>query len=110
MTTVTPKKLAQSNLDETAVEFYEVPAGKRAQVTEMWIANTSGTSSREVTLYAHGTSSENTLLHSLSVEEGVTYVIDGSKIVLEETEVLAAKQDNGTDVVVTAYGVEEDVS
>lgn len=102
----TAKKLIQTALGVTATALYTTPVSTTTQITEMWIANT-GSTSRTVTLYAHGTSSENMILAGLEVSGNGSQLISDAKIVLSETEVLAAKQDVGTDIILTAYGIEE---
>ena len=107
---VTPKMLCQESLSAGATAVYTTPADHRTQITEIWITNTSTTDSRDVALFAHGTAAGNTIAQKITVEAEATTIIDGSKIVLDAAEVLAASQDAGTDVILTAYGVEEDLS
>lgn len=106
----TPKKLFQGTLSTTLTTRYTTPANTRTQITEIWIANTNTTTERKVTINAHGTATANILHPSLSVSANGTTVLDNCKIVLTATEVLALKQDTGTDVIVTVYGIEEVIS
>jgi len=106
---VTPKRLAQVALSTTATARYTCPASTIAQITEIWLANTNTTTVRKVSLYAHGTATTNTLIHEIEIPAKGTVIIDNAKIVLTASQVLAAKQDVGTDVILTAYGIEEAV-
>ena len=105
--TRTPKKLAQTALSTTVTARYTAPAATVTQITEIWLANTNTTTARTVALYAHGTAANNTLIQAIKIPANGTKGIDGSKIVLAAGEVLAGKQDAGTDVILTAYGIEE---
>lgn len=104
---ITPRRLVQTALSTTVVAVYTVPAGTRTQITEVWLANNNTTTTRFVTLRAHGTAGTNNLIPRIGIAGNGTAMIDGSKIVLTAGEVLAALQDVGTDVILTAYGVEE---
>ena len=104
---VTPLRLAQTALTATIATVYTTPASRRTQITEIWLANTNATTVRRVTLRAHGSAVGNTILPSIEIAANGTQIIDGSKIVLAAGEVFAAMQDAGTDVILTAYGVEE---
>lgn len=101
------KKLAQTALSNSMVARYTSPASTKTQITEIWLTNTNTTTARTVTLRAHGTASANTLLQEISIGAKETVIIDGCKIVLEATEGLAASQDAGTDIILTAYGIQE---
>ena len=102
-----PMRLAQIALSATIAAVYTTPASRRTQITEIWLANNNTTTARRVTLRAHGTVETNTILPSIEIAANGTQIIDGSKIVLAAGEVFAALQDVGTDVILTAYGVEE---
>lgn len=104
---VTPLRLAQTALSATIAAVYTTPASRRTQITEIWLANTNTTAARRVTLRAHGTAATNTILPSIEIAANGTQIIDGSKIVLAAGQIFAAMQDAGTDVILTAYGVEE---
>ena len=101
------KKLAQTALSTTMAARYTSPAGTVTQVTEIWLTNTNTTTVRTVTLRAHGTAAGNTLADRIEIPARDTAIIDGCKIVLEAGDVLAASQDAGTDVILTAYGIQE---
>lgn len=103
--TRTPKKILQSALSTTATFYYTPPANGNTQITEIWISNT-GTNTRLVTLYAHGLTTNNTI-STISLTSGGSALISNAKIILLANEVFGAKQDVGTDIVVTAYGIEE---
>ena len=46
-------------------------------------------------------------MSSIEIAANGTQIISDSKIVLAAAQVLSAMQDVGTDVILTAYGVEE---
>ena len=100
-------RLAQIALSATIAAVYTTPASRRTQITEIWLANTNTTTARRVTLRTHGTVVANTIIPSIEIAANGAQIIDGSKIVLTAGQVLAALQDAGTDVILTAYGVEE---
>ena len=102
-----PMRLAQTALSATVAAVYTTPASRRTQITEIWLANNNTTTARRVTLRAHGTAVANTIIPSIEIAANGTQIIDSSKIVLAAEQVLAALQDVGTDVILTAYGVEE---
>jgi len=106
--TRTAKKLVQSALSNAVTAKYTTPASTTTQVTEIWFANTNTTTARKVKLLAHGlVDPGNVLIPEIMIAAKGVEIIDGSKIALATTEVLAASQDAGTDVIMTAYGVEE---
>lgn len=105
--TRTPKKLAQTALNTSSTAVYTTPASTKTQVTEIYLANTNTTTARTVTLYAHGTADANRIVVAYEIAAKGTVILEDKKILLSATEVLAAKQDTGTDVILTAYGVEE---
>lgn len=102
---VTAKKLAQTALSTSVVARYTVPTATKAYVSEIFLAN-SGSSERTVSIYAHGTAATN-LLMTIIVSANGGVIIEDKKIVLAASEVLAAKQDAGTDITFTVYGIEE---
>lgn len=104
-----PKRLFQKNLTTKAENLYKTPASKRTQVVEIWIANTNSTETRAISLYAHGLADSNVLLKELELQPNATKIISESKIILDSLDVLGAKQLEGVDVIVTAYGIEEDI-
>ena len=104
---VTPMRLSQTALSATMAAVYTTPASRRTQITEIWLANNNTTTARRVTLRAHGTAATNNIVPSIEIAANGTQIIDSSKIVLAAGQVLAALQDVGTDVILTAYGVEE---
>jgi len=103
----TPKKLYQGALSTTATAIYTTPANTRTQITEIWIANTNTTTIRNVTLYAHGLATANILIPLTPIALSGLQMLDNTKIVLLATETIGFKQDIGTDVIVTIYGIEE---
>lgn len=104
--TRTAKKLIQSALSTVISTMATGVAGGRTQVTQIFLAN-NGTATRYVTLYAHGTVAANVLLPKIEIYPESGKILDNLKIVLAAGETLSAKQDTGTDVILTAYGVEE---
>ena len=102
-----PIRVVQTALSATIAAVYTTPASRRTQITEIWLANNNTTTARRVTLRAHDTAATNTIIPSIEIAANGTQIIDGSKIVLAAGEVFAALQDVGTDVILTAYGVEE---
>ena len=97
------KKLFQEQLGTGTVSLYSTPTDTKTQITEIWIANPTA-ETISITIKTHGDLEENTILDSVEVEENLN--IDGSKIVLDETEEIYAE---GEDLVATAYGIEEGV-
>jgi hypothetical protein len=104
---VTAKKLCQSALSNSTTTMYTAPALTTTQVTEIWLANTNTTTTRKVTLYAHGTGTANVLLPAVAIPANGFISVSDAKIVLAAAQTISAKQDTGTDVTLTAYGVEE---
>jgi hypothetical protein len=107
MATRTPKKLAQSALSGSTATIYTCPSSTTAQIVEIWIANNHATIARTVTVYVHGTGSGNIIIPGLSIPALDFKVLDSTKIVLAAGETISMKEDTGTDVVVTLYGIEE---
>jgi hypothetical protein len=107
---VTPKKLAQTTLGTTVTAIYTAPGNMRTQVIEIWIDNQNSTTQRLIDIHAHGTVLTNRLAHKIPVAADTNRTLSDNKIVLGAGEVLAMKQDTGTDVVVTVYGYEEQIS
>ncbi|RXZ84573.1 hypothetical protein EBB07_00720 [Paenibacillaceae bacterium] len=103
---VTIKRLAQAALSATVTTRYTAPAGATAQVTEIYLANT-GTTERKVSIYQGGAANGNMIINGLAIEPGGSVIIQDTKIVIAASQVLAAKQDVGTDITMTVYGVEE---
>lgn len=104
---VTLKKLFQGALSTTVTALYTVPANKQAQIVEIWVDNQNTTTDRLIDIHAHGTALTNRLNHKIPVTKDTGITISDNKIILAAGEVIAMKQDVGTDVVVTIYGIEE---
>jgi len=102
----TAKKLAQTALSSSTTTIYTAPTSTSSQIVEIWIANNSVDTARTVTIYTHGTSSINILVPGLSIPALDFKTIDNSKIVLAAGETISMKQNTGTDITVTLYGVE----
>lgn len=107
---VLPKKLFQGALSTVVTALYTVPVNYRAQIIEIWADNQSTTTDRLIDIHAHGTATTNRLNHKIPVTKDTGITISDNKIVLAVGEVLAMKQDTGTDVIVTIYGYEEQIS
>ena len=86
-----PKRLAQSALSATLAGIYTVPANSRAQITQMWLANTDSQNDKDV-FFGDGTLATNVLSPKVTVPKSSTVTIDASKIVLSPSGVFAAKQ------------------
>jgi len=106
---VIPKKLFQGAISATATAKYTCPASYRAQVCEIWLANT-GTTDRTATIYVHGIATNNIIACGVVIKAGESKCLADNKIILAAGETLGFKQDTGTDVNITAYGYEEQVS
>lgn len=102
----TPKRIAQSALSASVTSRYIAGAGVTTQITEIWLVNT-GSTDRSVTLYQGGITNENMIANGISVPANGMTLLQDLKIVVAAGQTLAAKQDAGTDVTMTAYGIEE---
>lgn len=104
------KKLFQGPLSAAVTVVYTAPAGVCTQITEIWVDNQNTSNARKLDIYAHGTALINRLNHNVPLPADIGTILSDCKIVLAPNEVLALKQDTGTDVVVTIYGIEEVVA
>jgi hypothetical protein len=110
---VTAKKLGQSALttDPTPTTIVTGVSSGHTEISSLWISNTNASTVRYVTIFAHGSgvSTDNILIPYLELPaNGVQLVqLNNSPIILDDSETLRAYQDTGTDVIVTAYGIEE---
>jgi hypothetical protein len=102
----TVKRLAQSALSTTATARYTAPAATTAQVTEIYLVN-NGASDRAVDIYQGGTAATNRIMRGVSVPAGGCTILQDLKIVVAAGQTLAANQDAGTDIIMTAFGIEE---
>lgn len=100
------KRLAQTSLSTTTSSVYTVPSSTTAQVTEIYFANT-GTTSRTVNVTVGGTYSTNSVIVGLQVSGTASVILQDTKIVGAASTIIAARQDSGTDIVMTLFGVEE---
>lgn len=107
---ITLKKLFQGAISNVATARYTCPAGKQAQVVELWADNQNLTIDRKISLFAGGTASFNRLSHNILVAKDSGIVISDMKVILAAAEVFALNQDLGTDVIVTLYGIEEAIA
>lgn len=102
----TVKRLAQTGLSTTITNRYTAPANTTAQITEMYIVNT-GVVDRKVDVYQGGTDWSNMIMRGLTIPAYGFVLLQDLKIVITAGQALAAKQDTGTDVFLTMYGIEE---
>ncbi len=102
----TAEKLAQTNLSDTATAIVTSPSGKKTQISSIFLVNT-GSVDRVVSIFAHGTADTNKILDGIVVAANGSTPIGDCKVILPSTEVLAAKQNTGTDIVMTVYGLQE---
>jgi capsid protein len=102
------KKLSQSALTSSLAAQVTGAVSKRTQITKLWITNTNTTTTRYVQLAAFGTATANQLANNIELAAKATILIENA-VVLEAGEILYAKQDTGTDVVITTFGIEEAV-
>jgi hypothetical protein len=108
---VTPKKLgSQTYLSSTVTAVYTAPANMRTQIIEIWVDNQNATTQRLIDIHAHGTGLGNRLNHKIPIAADTGRTLSDNHIVLAPGDVLAMKQDTGTDVLVTIYGYEEQIS
>ncbi len=106
---VSLKRLFQGALSTVVTTRYTVPVGKQATIVEIWVDNQNTTTDRMINIFAHGTAATNRLCHNIPITKDSGIVISDNKIFLDAGQVLALSQNIGTDVVVTIYGVEEDI-
>lgn len=102
----TPKKLSQGSLSSSLAAQVTGAADTRTQVTKLWLTNTNTTTTRYVQLTAFGTATANQLANNIELAAKASVLIDNA-VVLAAGEILYAKQDTGTDVVMTTFGIEE---
>lgn len=106
----TPKKIGQTALATTNTAIVTGVTAGRTQITNLWLTNTNTTTIRRVKLMAHGTTVTNTLVYEIEIPAKGTKIFtkDELAIVLTgNTDILYGSQDVGTDVIATAYGIEE---
>lgn len=100
------KRLAQTALSATTTAIYTAPASTTAQITEVFIANT-GTTARTINFTTGGTFSTNSIIIGLQVGGTASVILEDKKIVVPASAILGARQDTGTDIIVTVFGIEE---
>lgn len=100
------KRLAQSALSTTTAAVYTVPASTTAQITEVYFSNT-GTTQRTVNVCVGGTWSTNSIIIGLQVGGTASVILQDTKIVCSASSIFAARQDTGTDIICTVFGIEE---
>lgn len=107
---VIAKKLYQGTLSTAVTAVYTVPASIRTQIVEIWADNQNTTTARKLSILAHGLAATNQLAHNIEIAADSSKIISDNKIILAAGETLGFKQDTGTDINVTVYGIEEQVS
>lgn len=106
----TPTELvAPTALSATATAVYTNPgASYRTEATMLSLANT-GSTLRTITLYKNGTATTNIWLCGIEVPAGKSVEIPCAKV-FTGTQILAVKQDTGTDINITMDGVVEQIA
>lgn len=102
----TPKNFSQGTLTSSLAAQVTGAADTRSQVTEIWLTNTNTTTTRYVQLSVFGTATANQLANNIELAPKAGIKIE-SRIVLTAGQILYAKQDTGTDVAMTTFGIEE---
>lgn len=104
----TALKLAQLALSTTITARYTAPMipATTAQVTEIYLVNNSATD-RTVDIFQGGIATTNRIMRGVTVPAGGCIILQDLKIVVAAGQNLAASQNTGTDVTMTAYGIEE---
>lgn len=106
---VTPSEMCLTALSVTATNiFTNAGASYRTQATQIFIANT-GATQRTVTLYKNGTATTNIIASSVVIPAYGSIILD-TKIIITGTQILAAKQDTGSDVNIAIYGIVEQIA
>lgn len=100
------RRLAQTALSTTTAAVYTVPTSTTAQVTEIYFANT-GATARTVNVTVGGTFSTNSVIVGLTVGGTASVILQDTKIVGAANSIVAARQDAGTDIIMTLFGIEE---
>lgn len=103
---VTAKRLAQSALSATVTSRYTASTGSTAQVTEIYLVN-GGTTDRKVDIHQGGTAMSNRIMRNILVPAEGFVLLQDLKIVVTAGQTLAARQDVGSDITMTLYGIEE---
>lgn len=91
-----------------ATLFTNGGAAYRSQGTCLSLANT-GTASRTITLYKNGDSANSTWLNGVVVGAAASVIIPCNKV-FTGTQILAARQDTGTDVILCFDGIVEQIA
>lgn len=113
---VTSKKLFQGFINNAAnvVTVAKAPTDSaiaHTEITSIWAFNSSLTEVRIITMFAHGTGASDsnilTTFPPLAPRTGTLLTVPGSPIILPAGDTLRLSQDAGSDVVITAYGIEE---
>jgi len=89
----TPLKLAQGYLTTTLAAMYTVPASKRTQITEIWLANTNAQLSKNVVLTAGDLVFKDVIGAKINLPAKETVVISETKLVLTASATLGAYVD-----------------
>lgn len=100
------RRLAQTALSTTTAAIYTCPSSTTAQITEVFIANT-GTTARTVNFTVNGTFSTNSVIIGLQVGGTASVILEDKKMVITANTIFGGRQDTGTDIIVTVFGIEE---
>ncbi len=103
---VTIKRLAQTALNNTVTTRYTAPTGVTTQIVQIFLVN-NGSVDRSVDIHQGGTAITNRILRNIVVPADGSLLLQDLCIVVSAGQIVAAKQDTGTDIVLTIYGVEE---
>lgn len=105
---VIAKKLFQGALSATATVRCTANAGKKLTISRIFLVN-GGATDRKVDLYQGGTTDAYRTVRGVEVPAGGSFASSDLVHVVATGETFAAKQDTGTDITMTIYGIEEDV-
>ena len=83
-------------------------ASYRTQTTQIYLCNT-GSSQRTITIYKNGTATTNQILNSIILPANTSTILS-NVLVTTGTQIIAAKQDVGTDVNIAIYGIVEQIA
>lgn len=112
--TVTPKKLVRAKALQGLSEKYTTPENKMTQIAEITVVNNSR-SAVWVSIYVGDASTNSTILKDVKLRPGQTALLSDCKIIMTAGEKLSveckyAVSISDGSIIVTAFGIEEDVS
>lgn len=110
----TPKQLAQVTAGVAAASIYSPPANVETEITAIIIANVSNASNRWFSIWIDDDGSTyqdgQKLFHEINVEKKTTTIIDVPIFMNNTAGNLAVAAQNATDITITVYGIEYDIS